>query len=141
MHPPIHIVDGPKFKKLIEKVMSYIVTISDKSDVTLSEILEECGVTAKQYDIALGCVEKKVSILYKQRPCEVNIGLYNAVILKFLKSNVKLNYVTSVYTILTCLTSYLCKTEYAMSEHPKRPLKRLMAMILKVKCVILIIYF
>ena len=32
-------------KKLIEKVLSYIVTISDLSDVTLSQMLEECGVT------------------------------------------------------------------------------------------------
>ena len=31
------------------------------SDVTLSEILEECGNTAEQYDNAFGCV---VSILY-----------------------------------------------------------------------------
>ena len=46
-------------KKLIEKVLSYIVTISDLSDVTLSKILEECGVTGEQYDNALGCVEKR----------------------------------------------------------------------------------
>ena len=52
-------------RKLIDKVLSYIVTISDLSDVTLSEILQECGVTPEHYDNALGCVEKKVSILYK----------------------------------------------------------------------------
>ena len=45
-------------KKLIEKVLSYIVTVSDLSDVTLSEILEEYGATADQYDNALWCVEK-----------------------------------------------------------------------------------
>ena len=28
----------------------------------------ESGVTPEQYDNALGCVEKKVSILYKQKP-------------------------------------------------------------------------
>ena len=43
-------------RKLIDKVLSYIVTISDLSDVTLSEILEECGVTTEQYDNKLGCV-------------------------------------------------------------------------------------
>ena len=37
-----------------------------------SEILGECGVTAEQYDKALGCVGKKVSILYKRKPCEGN---------------------------------------------------------------------
>ena len=46
-----------------------------------SEILQECGVTPEQYDNALGCVEKKVLILYKQKPSEVNIGPYNTVIL------------------------------------------------------------
>ena len=34
-------------KKLIEKVLSYIVTISDLSDVTLSQPLENCRVTAE----------------------------------------------------------------------------------------------
>ena len=33
-------------KKVIEKVLSYIAAISDLSDVTQSEILEKCGVTA-----------------------------------------------------------------------------------------------
>ena len=46
-------------KKLIEKGLCYIVTISDLSYVTLSEILKECGVTAEQYDNALGCAEKR----------------------------------------------------------------------------------
>ena len=50
-------------KKLIDKIISYIVTISDLSDVTLSEILEECGVTAEQYGNALGSVKKKVNII------------------------------------------------------------------------------
>ena len=54
-------------RKLIDKALSYIVTINDLSVVTLSEILQECGVTPEQYDNALGCVEKKVSILYKRK--------------------------------------------------------------------------
>ena len=60
--------------KRIDKVLSYFVTISDLSDVTLSEILEECGVTPEQYDNALWCVEKNASMLYKWKPSEANIG-------------------------------------------------------------------
>ena len=45
--------------KVIEKMLSYIVAVSDLSDVTLSEILERCGVRAEQHDNALGCVEKR----------------------------------------------------------------------------------
>ena len=44
----------------------------------------ECGATVEQHDSALECVEKKVSTLYKQQPCEVNIRPYNTVILKHL---------------------------------------------------------
>ena len=52
--------------KLIDKVLSYIITVSDLSDVTLSEILEERGVAPEQYGNALGYVGKKISILYKK---------------------------------------------------------------------------
>ena len=51
-------------KKRIQKVPSCMVAISDLSDVTLLTL--ECGVTAEQFDNALGCLEKKVSILYKR---------------------------------------------------------------------------
>ena len=64
---------------------------------------------------ALGCVEKKASILYKRKPCEVNIGPYNTVILKLLKSNINLQFVTGVYAMLTYLMPYLCKPKHAMS--------------------------
>ena len=37
-------------KKLIEKVLSYIVKVDDLSYVTQSEILGKCGVTEEQYN-------------------------------------------------------------------------------------------
>ena len=85
--------------------------------------MEECEVTAEQYDNALGCVEKKVSILFKRKPSEVNIGPYNTVILKLLKANMNLQFVTDVYAMLTYLTSYLCKPEHAMSKLMKKASK------------------
>ena len=88
------------------------------------QILEEFGVTAEQYDNALGCVEKKVSILYKRKPCEVNIGPYNTVILKLLKSNMNLRFVTGVYAMLAYLMSYFCKPEHAISELMKKASKK-----------------
>ena len=85
--------------------------------------MEECGVTTEQYGNALGCVEKKVSILYKRKPCEVNIGPCNTVILKLLKSDMNLQFVTGVYAMLTYLISYLCKPEHAMTEFMKKTSK------------------
>ena len=68
-------------------------------------------------------MEKKVSILYKRKPSEVNIAAYNTVISKLLKSNMNLQFVTGVHAMLTNLTSYLCKPEHAMSELMKKASK------------------
>ena len=68
-------------------------------------------------------MEKKVPILYKRKPSEVNIGPYNTVILKLLKANMNLQFVTDVYAMLTYLTSYLCKPEHAMSKLMKKASK------------------
>lgn len=86
----------------------------------LSEIFEECRVRVEQYDYALGLVLKMVSILYKQAPCEVNIGAGNTIILKILKSNMMLEFVTSLYAMLKYLTLYLCKLEHTMNELMKK---------------------
>ena len=51
--------------KQSKKLIDIVLTISDVSDVTLSEILKECGVTAEQNNNALRCVLKKVCILCK----------------------------------------------------------------------------
>ena len=50
--------------------------------------------------------EKNISILYKQKPHEVNIALYNTVILKLLKSNMNLQFVTGVYAN-TCVPNVI----------------------------------
>ena len=62
---------------------------------------------------------KKVSISYKQKPCEINIVPCNTVILKLSKSNMNLQFVTGVYTMLTYM-SYLHKPEHTMSEFVKK---------------------
>ena len=46
-------------KELSDRLIFYVLTISYLSDVTQSEILEECEVTAEQYGNALECVEKR----------------------------------------------------------------------------------
>ena len=69
-------------------------------------------------------MEKKVPILYKRKPSEVNIGPYNTVILKLLKANMNLQFVTGLYATLTYLTLYLCKPEHAMSEPMKKASKK-----------------
>ena len=66
---------------------------------------------------------KKVSVLYKRKPCERNTGPYNTVIFKLLKSNMNLQFVTGVYVMLTYLMSYLRKPEYALSKNYEKGIK------------------
>ena len=61
---------------------------------------------------------KKVSVTYKRKPYEVNIGTYNTVISKLWKANMNIQFVTSVYAILI-----LGKPEHAMSELMKKASK------------------
>ena len=49
-------------KKLTEKVLSYIVKLDDLLHVIQSGSLGKCGVTEEQYNSALSCLEKKVSV-------------------------------------------------------------------------------
>ena len=63
---------------------------------------------------------KKGLYIYKQKSCEANIGPYNTVILKFLRSNMNLQFVTPVYAMLTYPTLYLCKPEHTVSELIKK---------------------
>ena len=86
--------------------------------------MEEYGVTPEEGDSALGCVRKKVLILYKQKLSEVSIGPYNNVILQLLKCNMNLQFVIVVYAILICLTSYSCKPEHALSKFMKKASKK-----------------
>ena len=50
------------------------------------QISEERSITIEQCGNALGCVGKKVSVVYKRKSCKVKIGPYSTVILKLLKS-------------------------------------------------------
>ena len=90
----------------------------------LSKVLLVYRVTPEQFDKVLGCVEKTISVLYKSRPNELNIGPCDTgILLKLLKSNMNVKFVTGVYAMLKYLTSYLCSTEYALREHMKNTSK------------------
>ena len=96
--------------------------------------MEECGVTAEQYGNTLGCVGKR-SLYCTSENHVKQTGPYDTVILKLLISNMNSQFVTSVYAMLTYLTSYLCKPEHAMSKLMKIHQKRVMEKLLKLKCV------
>jgi len=112
-----------KSKKILDKVLEQMGSVSDLDDITLHDILISCGVSYDEYITALEFSKSKLSIIYKRKPVEQNISPYNPVLLGSLKSNMNLQFVTGVYGLLAYLTSYMCKPERNMSELMKKALK------------------
>ena len=95
----------------------------DIDELTLTDVLEECGLSEDQYESALEVMKNKVSIIYKRKPNEKDISPYNTVLLSLSKSNMNIQFVTGIYGMLAYLTSYLCKAEHGMSELMKKASK------------------
>ena len=111
-------------KNILDKVLCQIIQIDDLSEVTINEVLEMCDISENEYYTAFEYVQKKaLNIIYKRQPCEINIVPYNTIILKLLKSNMNIQFVTGIYGMLAYLTSYLCKPEHTMSELMKKASK------------------
>lgn len=53
-------------------------------NATLQDLLDSCDITESQYYAALDCDQKKLTVIYKWRPCEMNLGPYNTVTLSIL---------------------------------------------------------
>ena len=80
--------------------------------------LESCNI--KRSVSKLWRILKKLSVIYKRNPSEVNMVPYSTVILLLLLANINIQDVTGMCTLLIYLTPYLCKPEYTMSELIKK---------------------
>lgn len=47
----------------------------------------------------LAHLQNKLGIMYEKKPCETHVGPYNTVILKFLKTNMNIQFVSGVYAL------------------------------------------
>ena len=112
-------------KDVLDKFLLQITQIGVEKihGVTNKKLLALCDVSEAQYEEAVKNVQKKLSIIYKRKPSEVNVGPYNTVILSLSRANMNLQYVTGVYAMIIYLTSYLCKPEHTMSELMKKAAK------------------
>ena len=103
---------------------------SNNADLTGTDLIHKLQVLSKEYYRALKFLKSKVSVVYKRKLNEVNIGPYNLVIVSLLKTTMNLQYATGIYAMLTYLT-YLCKPEYHMSGLMKKASKEAYNKILK----------
>ena len=99
------------------------VKIDDLGKVTKNKLLDIAGVSEAKYHVALKNAEKKTTVLYKRRSCEMNIVSHNTVILQLLKSNANIQFVNVIFAILTYLTSSLYKPEHTVSQLTRKTSK------------------
>ena len=112
-----------KSKKTLDKVLMQLTQINELDAITLHEVLDMCNVSEKQYYEAVKNIQKKLTIIYKRKPSETNIGPYSTVVLSLLRGNMNIQFVNGIYAMLIYLTSYLCKPEHTMSELMKKAAK------------------
>ena len=81
--------------------------IDDDDDAILTKVLDSCGVTEDEHIQALEAMATKISIVYKRKPNETMMSLYNTVLLDLMKSNMNLQFFTVIYRLLAYLCLYM----------------------------------
>ena len=87
-------------RKVVDTVLANILSRTDLSDVPVTQILYECGISEEEYYDALDYVSNRVTIQYKRMPSEQNVSPYNTVILSLMQSNMNIQYVTGMYGVI-----------------------------------------
>ena len=82
-----------------------------------------CSGSIDDYNSAVADNQKRLNIIYKQKPAKINTLHCNAAILKLLRANMNIEFVTRVYAMLVYLTLYLCKPKHTMSRLMKKVAK------------------
>ena len=85
-------------------------------DISLDELLRISHVDHFQYDRALHLTKSGKQVLLRRQPSERWINQYNPDILRLWKGNMDLQFITDPYSCITYVTSYMLKSERAMSE-------------------------
>ena len=104
-------------KEKARAVMNQVMDKLEKGfEGSLEDLLKEAHVSSEDYQTAVETSAKKTNIILQRHPSEVNVNPYNPVILKALRANMDIQFITDVWACVAYITSYMCKPERTMSE-------------------------
>ncbi|KAI8492052.1 hypothetical protein Bbelb_304250 [Branchiostoma belcheri] len=113
--------------KVKEEVLRKVrVIMDDKNvpeDVSLAHLLQAAKVDQGLYHQALKLTKSGEQIVLRRQPSERNINNYNRWILKTWRANMDLQFIRDPYSCIMYITSYMLKSERAMSELLKKVLE------------------
>lgn len=69
-----------------------------------------------KYQDALNVSMKKTNIILKRETSDTFVNPYNPVILKCIRANMDIQFITDVWSCVACITSYTCKPVKTMSD-------------------------
>ncbi len=103
-------------RNTLAKVWEVMERPTTPEDARILELLHLAGVTPRDYMSALSTSKNGKHIILKRNFRERWINNYNPAILKTWKGNMDLQYITDPYSCIVYITSYMLKSERAMSE-------------------------
>ncbi|XP_078621306.1 uncharacterized protein LOC144887780 [Branchiostoma floridae x Branchiostoma japonicum] len=104
-----------KQKEVLSKVRSVMDDKNIPEDISLQNLLQKADVSPDAYEQALK-VAKSEKIILQRHPSERNINQYNPKILATWRANMDLQFILDPYSCIMYITSYMLKSERAMSE-------------------------
>ncbi|XP_078578075.1 uncharacterized protein LOC144862999 isoform X1 [Branchiostoma floridae x Branchiostoma japonicum] len=104
-----------KQKEVLSKVRSVMDDKNLPEDISLQNLLQKADVSPDAYEQALK-VAKSEKIILQRHPSERNINQYNPKILTTWRANMDLQFILDPYSCIMYITSYMLKSERAMSE-------------------------
>ena len=108
-------------KELWNSMKNKLNDFKEGKDITFDELLQELGVSERQYILAIRSSLNSPTIFLKRSPNELRINNYNPTCLRAWRANMDIQYVLDVYTCAMYIVSYISKAQKGMSESSHVP--------------------
>jgi hypothetical protein len=89
-------------------------------EITLQSLLQKANVELLLYERTLELLKSGIGINLQRQLYEIWINQYNPKILQTWRANMDLQFITDPYSCIMYITSYMMKSERAMSELLKK---------------------
>ena len=102
--------------EIFNKVRNIMEDKDISEDISLASLLEKAKVDPQLYQECLTLMKRGKKVVLQRQPSERWINQYNPKILKTWRANMDLQFIMDPYSCIMYITSYMMKSEKAMSE-------------------------
>lgn len=106
--------------EVFKKVITTMENKDNPEDISMQDLLTKAEVDPQQYQDLLKVMKSGKQVVLQRQPSERWINQYNPSILRTWRANMDLQYITDPYSCIMYITSYMMKSERAMSELLKK---------------------